>query len=304
MEHRDDGIEVSQAQDDMDGLSIEQAEDAFRLKQKLDSNSIIQALRFKPVGASRLKIPLCRMIRLPLVRPLLLSDVKRLESEFVHGYREGDRVFYVSITDDTGSSQLVTEEIISSWDLHWVHENNAFEKQLLQDEHWASLCGHMFFIWDGNHRHQAWSTYISRFHSDDANWHYSVDSILLASKGNTGILMNAMNDINRSVLCILEFQLCFLLCIFCFVYYVLFTYNSIIHFRSTENAHVKTNLVHRLHRINTYGMLDLAEFKELLTKEEFKACENRTKPFAWYPLTSEVFIKFLNRVSSLFDLFE
>ena len=177
--------------------SIDRAQNVVKLKDRLDSNSIIQELRFKPLGASRLKIPLCRMVLLPKVRPLLISDVRRLESDFVHGYREGDRVFYVSITDDTGSSRLVSEEIISSWNLHWKHANDAFEQELKTNDHWSDLSGKMFFVWDGNHRHQAWSTYISRLHSEDPNWHFSVDSILLTSMGSTGILINAMNDVNR-----------------------------------------------------------------------------------------------------------
>jgi hypothetical protein len=49
--------------------------------------------------------------------------------------------------------------------------------------------------------------------------------------------------------------------------------------------------------MNTYGMFNLNEFKDLLTEEEYKMCENRPKPYAWYPLTSDVFIRFLNRVS-------
>ena len=181
----------------MGSLTADEAEDAYRAKQKLDSNTVIQDLKFKPHSASRLKIPLCRMIQMPKVRPVLVSDVRRLESEFVHGYREGDRVFYVSTTDDSGTSQLVTDEIMQAWDAHWSIVNAAFERELMSNEHWRELSGYMFYIWDGNHRHQAWNDYILRFHSTDENWHYCVDSILLTSKGRHGVLLNAMNDINR-----------------------------------------------------------------------------------------------------------
>ena len=102
----------------MGSLTADEAEDAYRAKQKLDSNTVIQDLKFKPHSASRLKIPLCRMIQMPKVHPIFVSDVRRLESEFVHGYREGDRVFYVSTTDDSGTSQQVTNEIMQTWDAH------------------------------------------------------------------------------------------------------------------------------------------------------------------------------------------
>ena len=60
---------------------------------------------------------------------------------------------------------------------------------------------------------------------------------------------------------------------------------------------MKSNLVHKLHRLATYGVMPLSEFKELITEEEYRACETRRQPHPWYSLTSEVFIKFLNRVS-------
>jgi len=133
-----------------------------------------------------------------MVRPVLQTDVARLQSEFVHGYREGDRVMYVSITNDKGLSQRITEEISSSWNAHWIAENAHFEELLHSNQHLSCLSGFMFFVWDGNHRHMAWTSYINNMRMDEREWHISVDSILLETKGFTGILMNAMNDINRS----------------------------------------------------------------------------------------------------------
>lgn len=178
-------------------LTVAEAEDAYRAKQKLNSKSLIEELRMEPKNASRMQIPLCRLLPVPKVRPVLVSDVRRLESEFVHGYQEGDRVFFVSTTDDSGGSQPVTDDIVQGWDSHWKKENEAFEKILLSQEYWKSLSGCMFYIWDGNHRHQAWNDYIDKFHSSDAEWHIWVDSIILNSKGRQGALLNAMNDVNK-----------------------------------------------------------------------------------------------------------
>ena len=77
----------------------------------------------------------------------------------------------------------------------------------------------------------------------------------------------------------------------------------IVFHRSTKTAFVKTNMVHKLHKMNKCGLMPLPEFKELLKPKDYAACERRPKPYVWYNLTSEVFIKFLNRVS-FFPLLE
>ena len=96
--------------------SIEEIEVAFHLKEKLDSNAIIQDLRFKPHKSRRMKILLYWMTPLLLVRPILQPDMLRLEAEFVHGYRDVDCVFYVSITNDRDCQMELTNKIKNSWD--------------------------------------------------------------------------------------------------------------------------------------------------------------------------------------------
>jgi hypothetical protein len=71
--------------------------------------------------------------------------------------------------------------------------------------------------------------------------------------------------------------------------------------RHTENSHVKTNLVHTLHRVNKYGVLPLPSFKDLITRAEYKKCESNPKK-SWFNLTAEVFAAFLFRVSSNLNL--
>ena len=53
-----------------------------------------------------------------LVRPILEGDVQLLENKFSNGYREGDRVLYVSIAKNDSSRLDVTDETISSWNQH------------------------------------------------------------------------------------------------------------------------------------------------------------------------------------------
>ena len=75
--------------------------------------------------------------------------------------------------------------------------NERFKEHLAQDEDLAPLSGKMFFVYEGNHRFTAWWQHINKYHGSDADWHLSVDCILLDACGQNGVLLNAMNDINE-----------------------------------------------------------------------------------------------------------
>jgi hypothetical protein len=75
-------------------------EDELRELQKMDSIQVIEGMRISPKDASRFDILLCQMVYMPLVRPTLANDIKRLEAEFTHGYWPGTPVFYVSICNE------------------------------------------------------------------------------------------------------------------------------------------------------------------------------------------------------------
>jgi hypothetical protein len=172
-------------------------EDELRQVLKVNSNKCIEHMRINPKEASRFDIPLCRMIYMPLVRPTLDSDIKRLEAEFSHGYRHGASVFYVTLCNERGEERSVSDAEMRNWDPLWIEVNKHFEDQLRANKHLQHLQGRMFFICDGNHRFKAWTGYIDRLHRDDRDWHISVDSIVLDTKGKTGLLLNAMHDINK-----------------------------------------------------------------------------------------------------------
>ena len=168
----------------------------LRKSQKEDSNGVIQRLRIKPTSKSRFSIPLCRLRVLPLVRPISEVEVQRLECEFVMGYREGDRVMYVSIFNDIPVDLPVSSAIIASWSPLWQEASAEFDVKLKEDPDLAHLCGKMFFVWEGNHRLTAWWRHINNNHADDKSWHVSVDCIVVDPRGCTGVFLNAMNDIN------------------------------------------------------------------------------------------------------------
>ena len=171
------------SEDEVEEALLKLNEDELRNHQKANSIQCVEAMRILPKEASKFDIPLCRMIYMPLVRPTLAEDIKRLEAEFIHGYRLGASVFYVSTTNENGEEKLVKDVDTSNWGLYWTLVNDEFEAKLASDPHLNFLCGRMFFICDGNHRFKAWTGYIDRLHSHDREWHYSVDSICLDTKG-------------------------------------------------------------------------------------------------------------------------
>jgi hypothetical protein len=75
-------------------------------------------MRILSKEVSRFEIPLCRMVYMPLVRPTLVHDIKRLEVEFTHGYRPRVPVFYVSICNEHREERSVKDEDTSNWGLH------------------------------------------------------------------------------------------------------------------------------------------------------------------------------------------
>jgi hypothetical protein len=187
--------------DDEEGLRdidvYEGDEDDIRTPQKLNSVATISRLRFQPLSSSRFPIPLCRMLAMPMVRPTLPSDLAKLEQEFVHGYREGASVFYVTLTNEEEKTQEVTESDKASWDPIWRAKNEDFNSFLLSVPELTGFTNLMFFVCDGNHRRQAWLNHIERLHKTDEAWHFLVESILLETKGKIGVVMQVMHNINK-----------------------------------------------------------------------------------------------------------
>ena len=137
------------------------------------------------------------MLAMPMVRPTLASDLSKLEQEFVHGYREGASVFYVTITDEEGKSQEVMESDKASWGPIWNAKNDIFNTFLSSDPHLAIFTNLMFFVCDGNHRRQAWLNHIDNLHRTDESWRYLVDSILLDTNGKIGLVMASTREARR-----------------------------------------------------------------------------------------------------------
>jgi hypothetical protein len=120
-------------------------EDEIQTRQKLNSVATISSLRFQPILVSRFSIPFCRLVAMPLVRPTLQSDLDNLEQEFVHGYRDGVAVFYVTLTDEHGSTQEVTSVVKENWGSIWNAQNEEFNKYLLSVPELSHMENLIFF---------------------------------------------------------------------------------------------------------------------------------------------------------------
>ena len=73
----------------------------IRHNLKKDSFSVVEGMRIQPVEKSSMRIPLCRLVHMPLVRPTLRSDVTKLMAAFQFGYRAGSATLYVSTTNES-----------------------------------------------------------------------------------------------------------------------------------------------------------------------------------------------------------
>ncbi|KAG0597119.1 hypothetical protein M758_UG312600 [Ceratodon purpureus] len=71
-------------------------------KIRINSIQILKRLEMFKGKKSHIKIPLCRMRKLQVVRPALENDIIKMQAEFVHGYRDGSAAFYVSTTNFEG----------------------------------------------------------------------------------------------------------------------------------------------------------------------------------------------------------
>ena len=122
--------------------------------------------------------------------------MQRLENEFVTVYHDGDRVLYISMYNDKAESLDVSNDISDMWSGLWRSANDHFEANFGVDPDLAIFASKMFNVWEGNHRLTAWWRHINNFHDNNEIWHMSVHYIILDPRNETGVLLDAMNDIN------------------------------------------------------------------------------------------------------------
>ena len=89
---------------------------------------ILQNCQILQGGKAQIDVPFCMMINLQVVRPALAMDIEKMKADFIHGYRPGAAVFYVSTTNIQGTERSVSDEDRMSWNAHWRRKNVEFEE--------------------------------------------------------------------------------------------------------------------------------------------------------------------------------
>ena len=75
-----------------------------------------------------------------------------MKADFIHEYRPGAAVFYVSTTNFAGQERIVLEENKYGWSPNWQRREWKFERLIVKDKDLKVLSNRMFFVWDGDHR--------------------------------------------------------------------------------------------------------------------------------------------------------
>jgi hypothetical protein len=232
-------------------------------EKRFNSVDVLRKLELPQGGKAHMDIPLYRMGSLQVVRLALINDIQKLQADFVHGYRVGAAMFYVSLTNEKGEGRMVTDEDQATWNVYWKTRDREFEAFLQSNDDLKFVSNRMFFVWDGNHRLLAWSDHIYKVHRNELSWHYRVRSIVLHTQDAVTDTLNSMHDINKA----------------------------------TENSHVKSNLVHMLYRINKVGQLPLSEFTSILTPEEMEQAKlelNKPDKKTWIPIPRAKFLEYIH----------
>ncbi len=94
-------------------------------------------------------------------------DVRRLQNEFMMGYRDGDRAMYVSQHNNLDEDLHVTDDIKATWSPLWLEANAEFDAILQRDSDLSHLVEKIFFVWEGNHWLTTWYRHINKHHSMD-----------------------------------------------------------------------------------------------------------------------------------------
>ena len=70
----------------------------------------------------------------------------KLQADFIHGYRIGAAIFYVSFTNEHGQEQDVIAADGLEWNDHWKSQDAEFEKFLQSNNELKALSNKFFFV--------------------------------------------------------------------------------------------------------------------------------------------------------------
>lgn len=86
-----------------------------------------------------------------------------------------------------------------SWSLLWKQNNEEFEAFFKVNAKLSSLSRKLLYVWDGNHRLQAWLPCINSVHLNDVDRHVSVHDFVLDTTCKLVELLTTMTNLNEYV---------------------------------------------------------------------------------------------------------
>ncbi|MCO5613200.1 hypothetical protein L7F22_067476 [Adiantum nelumboides] len=124
-------------------------------------------------------IHLCRLIPYARFRGLC-DDLLGLKIAFAReGYVAEKGAFIVSIWTRDKEVSIVDESIQRDWDPIWHEVNKEFEADLVLKPELQELMGHMFYVWEGNHRTMTWTSTIKECFKETKVKHCRVLCIII-----------------------------------------------------------------------------------------------------------------------------
>ncbi len=153
----------------VDSLSFDRNIQVIQNQTKFNSSKILDKHKMVLKKKAHMVIPLYQMISLSVVHPTFKIDTLKMEQTFQTGYQKRDKVFYVSFFNWKGRRNAKKSASLLGVDIGF--ENERFESFLLANLDLKLFSRCMLFVWDGNHRLQAWLPYINYLQDDEPPWH-------------------------------------------------------------------------------------------------------------------------------------
>ncbi len=74
---------------------------------KINTGEILEKYNISLKHKACMVVPLCKMVPMLVVQPIFKIDILKMEQAFCTGYMEGDKVSYLSLTNQKGEEQDV-----------------------------------------------------------------------------------------------------------------------------------------------------------------------------------------------------
>lgn len=142
------------------------------------------------------RIPLCRLMTMEAVQTLQQASLHQMKTDFIrNGYVDKFLEFHISETNAQGQRVSVSD-FIEDWDPLWKAANEEFERECDEFVEFHELKHMMFWVFDGNHRLNAW-TQVAAEYPHDPKYHPRVRFSLL-KPGECGFrkIEQAMHGLN------------------------------------------------------------------------------------------------------------